>query len=83
LSSQRLWVKIQLQNYGDRAHRWRMRFFFSPAGARSHALSALAEARKSPTHTDSINNYVVHGQKDAVNPEEKGTKAAATSFRGR
>ncbi|HMF13348.1 MAG TPA: glucosidase, partial [Gemmataceae bacterium] len=26
---------------------------------------------------DSIDNYVVHGQKDAVNPEQKGTKAAA------
>jgi hypothetical protein len=33
-----------------------------------------------PNHShyvkDSINNYVVHGQKDAVNPEQKGTKAA-------
>jgi hypothetical protein len=26
---------------------------------------------------DGINNYVVHGQKDAVNPSEQGTKAAA------
>jgi hypothetical protein len=26
---------------------------------------------------DGINNYVVHGEKNAVNPEEKGTKAAA------
>jgi hypothetical protein len=26
---------------------------------------------------DSINNYIVHGQKEAVNPEKKGTKVAA------
>ncbi|AFY75088.1 glycogen debranching enzyme [Synechococcus sp. PCC 7502] len=26
---------------------------------------------------DGINNYIVHGQKDAVNPEQKGTKASA------
>jgi hypothetical protein len=32
---------------------------------------------RSPYVKDGINNYVVHGQKNAVNPEEKGTKAAA------
>jgi len=32
---------------------------------------------RSPYVKDGINNYVVHGQKDAVNPEEKGTKASA------
>jgi hypothetical protein len=32
---------------------------------------------RSPYVKDSINNYVVHGQNDAVNPEQKGTKAAA------
>jgi hypothetical protein len=32
---------------------------------------------RSPYVKDGINNYVVHGLKDAVNPEEKGTKAAA------
>jgi hypothetical protein len=32
---------------------------------------------RSPYVKDSINNYVVHGQKDAVNPENKGTKVAA------
>jgi hypothetical protein len=32
---------------------------------------------RSPYVKDSINSYVVHGQKDAVNPEQKGTKAAA------
>jgi hypothetical protein len=32
---------------------------------------------RTPYVKDGINNYVVHGQKDAVNPEEKGTKAAA------
>jgi hypothetical protein len=30
-----------------------------------------------PYVKDSINNYIVHGQQDAVNPEQKGTKAAA------
>jgi hypothetical protein len=32
---------------------------------------------RSPYVKDSINSYVVHGQKDAVNPAEKGTKTAA------
>jgi hypothetical protein len=32
---------------------------------------------RSPYVKDSINNYLVHGQKDAVNPEQKGTKVAA------
>jgi hypothetical protein len=32
---------------------------------------------RSPFVKDSINNYIVHGQKDAVNPEHKGTKVAA------
>jgi hypothetical protein len=32
---------------------------------------------RSPYVKDGINNYLVHGQKDAVNPEQKGTKAAA------
>jgi hypothetical protein len=32
---------------------------------------------RSPYVKDSINSYVVHGLKDAVNPEQKGTKAAA------
>jgi hypothetical protein len=32
---------------------------------------------RSPYVKDGINNYVVHGQKDAVNPGVKGTKAAA------
>src|SRR4029450_2021850 len=31
----------------------------------------------SPYVKDGINNYVVHGQQDAVNPEHTGTKAAA------
>lgn len=30
-----------------------------------------------PYVKDGINNYFVHGQKDAVNPEQKGTKVAA------
>jgi hypothetical protein len=32
---------------------------------------------RSPYVKDSINNYVVHGQQQAVNPEKKGTKVAA------
>jgi hypothetical protein len=32
---------------------------------------------RSPYVKDSINNYVVHGQHEAVNPEKKGTKVAA------
>ncbi len=32
---------------------------------------------RSPFVKDSINDYIVHGRKDAVNPEQKGTKAAA------
>src|SRR5262245_44346498 len=32
---------------------------------------------RSPYVKDSINNYLVNGQRDAVNPDKKGTKAAA------
>lgn len=32
---------------------------------------------RSPYVKDSINNYIVNGQQDAVNPEKKGTKVAA------
>jgi hypothetical protein len=32
---------------------------------------------RSPYVKDGINNYIVHGQQDAINPEQKGTKAAA------
>jgi hypothetical protein len=31
----------------------------------------------SPYVKDGINNYIVHGQREAVNPEKRGTKAAA------
>ena len=34
-------------------------------------------ANRSPYVKDSINDYVVHGRTEAVNPEKKGTKAAA------
>jgi Glycosyl hydrolase family 63 C-terminal domain len=34
-------------------------------------------ANRSPYVKDSINDYIVHGRKEAVNPEKKGTKAAA------
>ncbi len=32
---------------------------------------------RSPYVKDSINNYIVHGQKEVVNPEKQGTKVAA------
>ena len=32
---------------------------------------------RTPYVKDGINNYIVHGQKEAVNPEQKGTKVAA------
>ena len=34
-------------------------------------------ANRSPYVKDSINDYIVHGRKEAVNPENKGTKVAA------
>jgi hypothetical protein len=34
-------------------------------------------ANRSPYVKDSINNYIVHSQTEAVNPEKKGTKVAA------
>jgi hypothetical protein len=37
----------------------------------------FGSANSSPYVKDSINDYVVHGQKDAVNPAQTGTKAAA------
>ena len=38
-------------------------------------LSGVANA--SPYVKDGINNYIIHGQKDAVNPNQIGTKVAA------
>jgi hypothetical protein len=32
---------------------------------------------RSPYVKDSINNYIIHGEAEAVNPEQQGTKAAA------
>jgi hypothetical protein len=37
----------------------------------------FSAANRCPYVKDGINNYFVHGQKDAVNPENKGTKVAA------
>jgi hypothetical protein len=34
-------------------------------------------ANRTPYVKDAIDSYVVHGRRDAVNPEQKGTKAAA------
>jgi hypothetical protein len=33
---------------------------------------------KTPYVKDAINNYIVHGRQDSVNPEKKGTKASAS-----
>ena len=43
----------------------------------TNAQRIFGVPNRSPYVKDSINNYIVHGQKDAVNPEQKGTKAAA------
>ncbi len=37
----------------------------------------FGDPNRSPYVKDSINDYIVHGKKDAVNPAKKGTKAAA------
>ena len=42
-----------------------------------HAARIFGVPNRSPYVKDSINNYVVHGQEGAVNPEKTGTKAAA------
>jgi hypothetical protein len=36
-----------------------------------------AVPNRTPYVKDGINNYIVHGAKDAVNPQQRGTKAAA------
>jgi hypothetical protein len=43
----------------------------------NHAALHLNYPDVGPYLKDGINNYVVHGRKDAVNPERIGTKAAA------
>ncbi len=37
----------------------------------------FSKPNASPYVKDAIHNYVIHGQQNAVNPERKGTKAAA------
>ncbi|MDR4508573.1 MAG: hypothetical protein MRJ65_10130, partial [Candidatus Brocadiaceae bacterium] len=37
----------------------------------------LCVPNRTPYVKDGINNYIVHGQQEAVNPEKKGTKVAA------
>ena len=37
----------------------------------------FATANRTPYVKDGINNYIVHGAKEAVNPKQEGTKAAA------
>ena len=42
----------------------------------TNTLRIFGEPNQSPYVKDGINNYVVHGRSEAVNPEMKGTKAA-------
>jgi hypothetical protein len=43
----------------------------------TNTLRIFGVPNRSPYVKDSINEYVVHGRQEAVNPEKKGTKAAA------
>jgi hypothetical protein len=43
----------------------------------SNTQRIFGVANRSPYVKDSINNYIVNGQRDAVNPAQKGTKVAA------
>ena len=44
----------------------------------SDSLRLFGSPNSSPYVKDGINNFVVHGARDAVNPEQTGTKAAAS-----
>ena len=46
-------------------------------GKRNQHRAHLRRAQPQPYVKDSINDYIVHGKQEAVNPEKKGTKAAA------
>ena len=46
-------------------------------GKRDQCRTALRGAEREPYVKDGINDYIVHGAKDAVNPEQDGTKVAA------
>ena len=50
----------------------------SVKGAKHRVIHArlFGAANRSPYVKDGINNYIVHGQKDAVNPDGVGTKAS-------
>lgn len=43
----------------------------------TNAQRIFGVPNRTPYVKDSINNFIIHGQQDAVNPEQKGTKAAA------
>ena len=43
----------------------------------NHALLFPGQLNESPHVKDGINDFIVLGRKDAVNPDLKGTKAAA------
>jgi Glycosyl hydrolase family 63 C-terminal domain len=43
----------------------------------TNTLRIFGVPNRSPYVKDSINNFIVHGSEDAVNPEKTGTKAAA------
>src|SRR5262249_33662163 len=46
-------------------------------GNGTETLRSFGVPNRSPYVKDGINNHVVHGQEGVVNPERKGTKAAA------
>jgi hypothetical protein len=43
----------------------------------TNTLRIFGVPNRNPFVKDSINDYIVHGKKEVVNPEEKGTKVAA------
>jgi Mannosylglycerate hydrolase MGH1-like glycoside hydrolase domain len=60
------------------------RFFFAEGAAEllfteneTNTERLFGSPNRTPYVKDGINNYIVHGSQDAVNPEKKGTKASA------
>ena len=60
------------------------RFFFAEGAAEllfteneTNTERLFGSPNRTPYVKDGINNYIVHGRQDAVNPEKKGTKASA------
>jgi hypothetical protein len=72
---------------GDRSSRgeetWESAIFIARAtaaavhGKRNQQPTVFGTPNRTPFVKDGINNFVVHGQADAVNPQQTGTKARA------